>query len=74
MYLGGKWPKRFSAQYEIIISSLESANLTYLFQPLDVQDGSNGYVKRFTKKKFCDWYADQITQAMEAGQKIEVPL
>ena len=29
------------------------ANLTYLFQPLDVQGGLNGYVKRFMKKKFA---------------------
>ena len=28
------------------------ANLTYLFQPLDVQRGPNGYVKRFMKKRF----------------------
>ena len=28
------------------------ANLTYLFQPLDVQGGPNGYAKKFMKKKF----------------------
>jgi hypothetical protein len=53
------------------------ANLTYLFQPLDVQGGPNGYVKRLMKKKFTDWYADQITQAMDAGQEldsIDIPL
>ena len=26
------------------------ANLTYLLQPLDVQGGPNGYMKRFMKK------------------------
>ena len=31
------------------------ANLTYLFQPLDVQGGPNGYVKCFMKKKFTLW-------------------
>lgn len=36
------------------------ANLTYIFQPLDVQGGPNGYVKRFMKNKFTLWYANQI--------------
>ena len=31
------------------------ANLTYLFQPLDVQGGPNGHAKRFMKKKFTLW-------------------
>ena len=47
------------------------ANFTYLFQPLDVQGGPNGYVKRIMKKKFTTWYADQITQAMDKGQELE---
>ena len=53
------------------------ANFTYLFQPLDVQGGPNGFVKRLMKRKFTDWYASQITQAMEEGKEletIEVPL
>ena len=54
-----------------IILQMVPANLTYLFQPLDVQGGPNGYVKRLMKKKFTDWYADQITQAMDAGQMID---
>lgn len=47
------------------------ANFTYLFQPLDVQGGPNGYIKRITKKKFANWYTDQITQAMDNGQELE---
>lgn len=43
------------------------ANLTYLFQPLDVQGGPNGYVKRMMKNKFTLWYADQIDKAPDAG-------
>ena len=53
------------------------ANFTYLFQPLDVQGGPNLSVKRMMKKKFTNWYADQITQAMDKGQElgqIETPL
>ena len=53
------------------------ANFTYLFQPLDVQEGPNGFVKRLMKKKITDWYASQITFAMEEGEEletIEVPL
>ena len=47
------------------------ANFTYLFQPLDVQGGPNGFVKRLMKKKFTDWYAEQITKAMDEGQELE---
>ena len=39
------------------------ANLTYLFQPLDVQ-GLNGHVKRFMKEKFTLWYSDQVIRAL----------
>ena len=47
------------------------ANLTYLFQPLDVQGGPNGYVKKLMKKKFTLWYANQVDQALEAGMMLE---
>ena len=53
------------------------ANFIYLFQPLDVQGGPNGFVKRLMKRKFTDWYASQITLAMEEDKEletIEVPL
>ena len=53
------------------------ANLTDLFQPLDVQGGPNGYVKRMMKNKFTLWYADQMDQALDAGtalSNIEVSL
>ena len=36
------------------------ANLTYLFHPLDAQGGPDSYAKRFMKKKFTLWYADQV--------------
>ena len=47
------------------------ANLTYLFQPLDVQRGPNGYVKRFMKKKFALWYSDQVIRALDEGKDIK---
>ena len=53
------------------------ANLTYLFRPLDVQGGPNGYVKRMMKNKFTLWYADQITRTLDEGKdlnNIEVSL
>ena len=46
-------------------------NLTYLFQPLDAQVGPNGYAKRFMKKKFTVWYADQVQRAMDASKSME---
>ena len=47
------------------------ANLTYLFQPLDVQGGPNGYVKRFMKKKFMLWYSDQVIRALDEDKDIK---
>ena len=47
------------------------ANLTYLFQPLDMQGGPNGYVKRFMKKKFTLWYSDQVIRALDEGKDIK---
>ena len=47
------------------------ANLTYLFQPLDVQGGPNGYVKRFMKKMFTLWYSDQVIRALDEGKDIK---
>ena len=47
------------------------ANITYLFQPLDVQGGPNGYVKRFMKKKFTLWYSDQVIHTLDEGKDVE---
>ena len=47
------------------------ANFTYLFQPLDVQGGPNGFVKRLMKKKFTDSSAIQITLVIEEGKELE---
>ena len=48
------------------------AYLTYLFQPLDVQGGPNGYVKPMMKNKFTLWYADQITRAPDEGKDLNI--
>ena len=47
------------------------ANLIYLFQPLDVQGGPNGYKKRFMKKKFMLWYSDQVIRALDEDKNIK---
>ena len=51
-----------------IILQKVPANLTYLFQVLDVQGGHpNGYAKRLMKK-FTFWYADQVQCTMDGNQ------
>ena len=47
------------------------ANLTYLFQPLDVQGGPDGYVKRFMKKKFTLSYSGQVISALDECKDIK---
>ena len=59
--------KEISKRSNIILQKVP-ANLTYLFQPLDVQGRPNGYAKRFMKKKFTLWYADQVQRAIDGNQ------
>ena len=47
------------------------ANLSYLFQQLDVQGSPNGHAKRFMKNKFTLWYDDQVKSELDEGKKIE---
>ena len=47
------------------------AYFTYLFQPVDVQCGPNGFVKRLIKNKSSDSYAAQITHAMDDGRELD---
>eukprot|EP00794_Sanderia_malayensis_P013334 gene13334-14712_t len=44
-------------------------NMTKYYQPLDLT--VNGYAKRFTKNKFNEWYAQQITKQLQEGNKLE---
>ena len=62
--------REFLKENNILLEKVP-ANLTYLFQPLDVQGGPNGYVKRYMKNKFTLWYADQVTHALEEGKDIK---
>ena len=47
------------------------ANLTYLFQPLDVQGGPNGHAERFLKNTFTLWYTDQVKRELHQGKKVK---
>ena len=55
-----------------ILLSTVPANMTRIFQPLDVS--VNGYTKKFTKKLFVAWYSRQVILEMDARKSIEKPL
>ena len=44
------------------------ANLTHVFQPLDL--AINGGAKSFLKIKFCECYSKEIVKAFDKGQDI----
>ena len=44
-------------------------NITHLFQPL--YPTVNRHVKIYCKKKFSNWYTDQIFQELDDGQSLE---
>jgi len=44
-------------------------NMTHLFQPLDLT--VNGHCKKFMKKKFLEWYTQQVDKALQTGVKVE---
>ena len=44
-------------------------NMTHIFQPLDLT--VNGHFKQYMKEKFSTWYSDQISLALENGEKLE---
>ena len=45
------------------------ANMTHIFQPLDLT--VNGHFKQYMKEKFSTWYSEQISLALENGEKLE---
>ena len=47
-------------QKEDILLSQVPAGMIHIYQILDLT--VNGYVKRFMKKKFNDWYTNQVQQ------------
>ena len=42
--------------------------MTHIYQPLDLT--VNGYAKKFSKKKFNEWYANQIIQQLDEGKEL----
>ena len=45
------------------------ANMTHLFQPLDLT--VNKVAKDFTKEKFSEWFTRQISIGLENGQELD---
>ena len=45
------------------------ANMTGQLQPLDLT--VNGYAKKYCKKKFNEWYMEQITKKLDSGKPID---
>lgn len=44
-------------------------NMTHLFQSLDLT--VNGHCRKYMKKKFSEWYTQQIDNALQTGAKVE---
>ena len=44
------------------------ANMTYLLQPLNLT--VNGYAKKFTSRKFSEWYCSQIMKQLDDGKEL----
>ena len=42
--------------------------MTYLLQPLDLT--VNGYVKKFTSRKFSEWYSSQVMKQLDDGKEL----
>ena len=62
---------KVSSDKHILLQSANLCKFHLLFQPLDVQGVPNLSLKRMMKENFTNWYADQITQAMDKGQQLE---
>ena len=45
------------------------ANMTHIFQPLDLT--VNGSAKSFLKAKFIEWFAEKIDEGLEEGKALE---
>ena len=52
-----------------ILISRVPANMTHIFQPLDLT--VNGSAKSFMKKKFTEWYSSEITKALDNDVQLE---
>ena len=52
-----------------ILVSLVPANMTHLFQPLDLT--VNGYFKQCMKRKFIEWYSNEVMMRLDDGENLE---
>ena len=46
-----------------------SASMTHIFHPLDLT--VNSHFKQYMKEKFSTWYAEEISLALENGEKLK---
>ena len=46
------------------------SNMTYLLQPLDLT--GNGYAKKFTSRKFSEWYSSQIMKQLDDSKELHI--
>lgn len=65
------WLVLITLQENNVVLITVPTNLKYLLKSLDVNDETNGYVNCFINNKFCEWYSDQILEALDEGQKID---
>ena len=68
------WPSvRELLNENYILLDKVPANLTYLFQPVDVQGVPNGYVKRFIKKNvtLSSGMQTRVTRVLDEGKGIK---
>ena len=56
-------------QKEDILLSRVPAGMTPIYQILDLT--VNGYAKRFMKKKFHEWYTNQVQQQLDEGKEVK---
>ena len=54
--------------YNNFVVTFVPVSMTYLYQPLDLT--VNGYDKKFSKKKFNEWYANQVIQQLDEGKNL----
>ena len=56
-------------QKEVILLLRVPARITHICQVFNLT--VNGYAKCFTKKKFNEWYTNQVRQQLDEGKKVE---
>ena len=55
-------------EHDIVIRQVP-ANMTHLFQPLDLTVNSSA--KAFLKKKFTEWFSQKIEEGLSEGKDLE---